>query len=370
MRICHLTSVHKPNDIRIFIKQCCTLAKKDFDVHYVVPNSKSYKKNNVNIHGIDSKNSSRIRRMFKTTKLVYKTALNINADVYHFHDPELIPIGLKLKRKGKKVIYDVHEDIPRSILSKKYINPIFKKPISKTFEAYEKYAARKFDRIVTATPFINQRFKLINDGTVNVNNYPILKELYSEKKSKSKRQSQKYVSYVGGFSENRGSSQIIRAANNFDCMLKVAGPISNSSIKKEIEVHPNITYLSIINRKEVKELLQNSIAGLVTFLPEPNHINAQPNKMFEYMSAGIPVIASNFSLWKDIIETHNCGICVDPESPEDIKNAVNYLLENPNQVIEMGKNGRKAIEQKFNWEKESKKLLNLYDGLSIDKGAI
>lgn len=361
-KVCHLTSAHNYNDIRIFIKECRSLASNGYEVHYVVPSTEIQltEIDGVVIHGINRKVKNRIDRMLNNTKMVYQKALEIDADIYHFHDPELIPIGLKLIRKGKKVIYDIHEDVPKAILSKYYINKFLRGIISRIFKIYENNAAKKFSYLITATPNIGERFKKINRNTITINNYPILKELYANESESIK---QKQISYVGGISIIRGALQVIEASKDIPGKVKLAGPILETEIKNKIEDTSEVEYLSILNREEVKKLLSESLAGIVTFLPEPNHVDAQPNKMFEYMSAGIAVIGSNFPLWKEIIEGNECGICVDPESPKEIKQAMLTILNNPEEAIEMGKRGRKAIENKYNWEQEEKKLLSVYEKL-------
>lgn len=361
MKICHLTSVHSHTDTRIFVKECSTLAESGFEVLLIAPDAPTETINGVHIIGINKVEGNRFTRMTQTTKRVYQKALEINADVYHFHDPELMPIGLKLKKKGKKVIYDVHEDLPRAMLSKKWINPKIRKPLSFIFELYENYASKQFDALMTATPFITKRFQKVNRATINVNNYPLLKELEnnSVKFVRKKRQ----VCYVGGLSAIRGSEQLLKAADLITGSLVIAGPLNPEELENRILSHSSIEYKGFLNRLEVKELLGNSIAGIVTFLPEPNHINAQPNKMFEYMSAGIPVICSDFPLWRSIIEKHDCGICVNPESPKEIAKAINFLLDNPEIAERMGRNGRKAVEKEYNWEQESQKLVKFYQSI-------
>ncbi|RLJ90665.1 glycosyltransferase family 4 protein [Planococcus citreus] len=363
MKICHMTSVHSPFDIRIFIKECTSLAQTGFEVHYIVPGIEDTKVKDVFIHGISKGSGNRIHRMTTTVNSVYMKALDINADVYHFHDSELIPIGLKLKRKGKTIIYDIHEDLPRALLSKKWITPLIRKPLANLLEIYENNSAKKFDYLITATPFITERFIRINSNTTNINNYPLLKELQSTS-DKEQRFKRKQVCYVGGLGSIRGSNQLLEAANFINGTIQVAGPLSPKELEDKLNVHGSFNYLGNISREEVKELLSASMAGIVTFLPEPNHINAQPNKMFEYMSAGIPVICSNFPLWRSIIERHNCGICVDPESPKDISSAINYLFENPEIAKKMGENGRRAVEGEYNWERESQKLISIYQKIN------
>jgi len=362
-KICHLTSVHPKIDIRIFYKECKTLADAGYDVTLVVQNDKDEVIEEVNIITIN-KPKNRKERMTRTVRQVYSCALECNAEIYHFHDPELIPIGLRLKRKGKKVIYDVHEDVPRQILSKQWIPAPLHKTISWTVEKIENYAAKRFDYIITATPYIRDRFLKINRNSIDVNNFPLLAELHISNTDWSSKE--KLICYVGGIGRVRGIQEMVQAIGMTSYSMLLAGNFE-SSAEREIAVQRDgwrqVIELGHINRTEVKEVLSRSMAGLVLFHPEPNHINAQPNKMFEYMSAGIPVIASNFPLWKEIIESNNCGICVDPLNVNEITDAINWIMDNPEQAKLMGKNGRKAVEAKYNWKQEENKLLKIYEGL-------
>lgn len=362
MKICHITSVHSQSDTRIFLKECRSLASGGFEVNYVVPEAENSIIENIEIHGLKKTSKSRLLRMTITVKEVYQKAIEINADVYHFHDPELIPVGLKLKKRGKKVVYDIHEDLPRAILSKRWIKPIIRRPMARFFEIYENWAAKKFDCLMTATPFITKRFKKINSNTININNYPLLDELQSSN-PEIFQEKQRQVCYVGGLGPIRGIHQLLSAADSINGAIHIAGPINPNDMEEQLISHKNIEYLGFLDRVQVKDLLSSSVAGIVTFLPEPNHINAQPNKMFEYMSAGIPVICSNFPLWRSIIEKHNCGICVDPEKPEEIAKAISYLCDNPDIAVRMGRNGRAAVEIEYNWEHESEKLIEAYKNL-------
>ncbi len=361
--ICHITSVHSANDIRIFHKECKTLFNAGYAVTLVVQNEKDEVIDGVRIMAVKTP-KNRLERILKTTKQVYKRALECNADIYHFHDPELIPIGLKLKRKGKKVIYDVHEDVPRQILSKHWIPAPLRRIVSWGVEKTENYAAKRFDYIVTATPYIRDRFIKISKHTVDVNNYPLLSELHIPEVNWDNKE--QVVCYVGGIGQIRGINEMVEAIGMTDHQLLLAGKFASNSEREMVINKPGwkqVIELGHIDRTGVREVLAKSIAGLVLFHPEPNHINAQPNKMFEYMSAGLPVIASNFPLWKEIVEGNKCGICVDPLNVNEIADAMNWIFNNPYEAMKMGENGRRAVEDKYNWEQEAIKLRKIYEGL-------
>jgi len=359
-KICHLSSVHKRDDIRIFRKQCVSLSKASYNTFLIIAdNLKDEKIGNIQILDV-GKDSSRLKRMYFTTKRIYKKALEIDADLYHFHDPELLIVGLKLLKKNKKVIFDSHEDLPRQIIGKPYLKKYLKPVFSFLFEKLENYAAKKFTYIITATPTIRDRFIKINKNTLDINNYPLVNELHSDTFIQTKKNQ---ICYVGGITIIRGLKYLIDSLEFTNVKLKIAGGFENELFKKELMQSKgwrNVEELGFISREHVKKLLAESKAGIVTFLPLPNHIDAQPNKIFEYMSASLPVIGSDFDLWKQIIEVNNCGICVNPTSPKEIANAINTIIEDSNLARLMGENGRKIVEEKFNWEKEEIKLINIY----------
>lgn len=362
-KLCHLTSVHSANDTRIFHKECKTLANAGYDVTLVVQHEKDVVIDGVQIKGIKTP-KNRKERILKTTKQVYKRALECNADLYHFHDPELIPIALWLKCKGRIIIYDVHEDVPRQILSKYWIPVPLRKIISWAVEITENYAAKRFDYIIVATPYIRDRFKKINKSTVDVNNYPLLSELHIPEVNWDNKE--QVVCYVGGIGQIRGINEMVEAIGMTDYHLLLAGNFASSEERNTVINKTGwgqVIELGQVNRSKVKEILAKSMAGLVLFHPEPNHINAQPNKMFEYMSAGLPVIASNFPLWKEIVEGNNCGICVDPLNVNEIADAIEWIMNNPDKAKKMGENGRRAVEDNYNWEQEGKKLRGIYEVL-------
>lgn len=364
IKICHLTSAHKADDVRIFHKECSSLAKNGFDVYLVVANCEETLINGVHIINAKAPTSGRFTRILNTSRIVYKKALELNADIYQIHDPELLPYALKLKRKGKKVIYDAHEDVPKQILGKFWINKYLRTTVAMAFKKYENRVAKQLDYILTATPFIRDRFSKINSSCIDINNFPLLTEL-STATDWSKKKNE--VCYIGAISEIRGINQFIDSLHFLKSVkANVAGTFSPENIRDKIESKPgwqNVQDHGYVGRAETMKIMAKSKIGIVTFLPLPNHVDAQPNKMFEYMSASIPVVASNFPLWRDIIEKNNCGICVDPEKPKDIAEAISSLLNDDQKAEQLGKNGHQAVINQYNWEVEEKKLISIYIGL-------
>ena len=362
----HLTSAHTRYDTRIFIKMCSSLAAQGYSVSLIVADGKGNEvKNAVSIFDVGAKTGGRLSRMTKTVSRVFEKAKELDADIYHLHDPELIPAGLKLKKLGKKVIFDAHEDLPKQLMGKSYLNKPAKVVLSKVFEWYERWTCPKFDAMIAATPFIRDKFLQMNPNTVDINNFPLLDELTN---TSDWAQKENEVAYVGGIAKIRGIEQVVSSLESTNGVrLNLAGRFSEKAEEEQVKNHQawlKINELGFLNRQQVNELLAKSRAGLVTFHPAPNHIDAQPNKMFEYMSAGLPIITSNFPLWREIVEGNQCGICVDPLDPKAIGEAIQYLIDNPAEAEQMGKNGRQAVEQKYNWSIEEQKLLDLYAGLS------
>jgi len=364
--IAHLTSVHPRYDTRIFIKMCCSLARNGYEVALVVTDGKGDEvKNDVNICDVGANEGGRLSRLTKTVNLVFAKAKSLDANIYHLHDPELIPIGLKLKKLGKTVIFDAHEDLPKQVMSKPYLNKPTKLLLTKTLEWYERWACPKFDAIIAATPFIREKFLKIHPNTLNINNFPLLDELDNTSNWEQKANE---VAYVGAIAKIRGVVEFL-AAMEFTqgVRLNLGGCFSEKTLEKQVKNHQawsKVNELGYLNRQQISKTLAKSKAGLVTLHPIINYLDALPVKMFEYMAAGIPVIASNFPLWIEIVEVNKCGICVDPLDPNAIGEVIQYLIDHPSAAEQMGKNGRKAVEQKYNWSIEEQKLLKLYKRFS------
>lgn len=307
----------------------------------------------------------RASRMLRATGRVLEQALRLNADLYHLHDPELIPAGLRLKRLGKTVIFDAHEDVPLQLLNKPYLRPMTRRALAAAFGALERYACRRFDGIVAATPSIRDKFIHINHATVDVSNYPLLCEFGPPVNWHSK---QPRVCYVGSIAAVRGIGELVAAcaALRSGARVSLAGRFDDAALQRELMAQPGwerIDMLGHLDRAGVGATMAQAMAGLVTLHAAPNYLDALPVKMFEYMAAGIPVIASDIPLWRGIVESSNCGICVDPADPRAIAAAIDYLVTHPEQGRQMGVNGRRAVVERYHWAPQGKKLIAFYEQL-------
>jgi glycosyltransferase involved in cell wall biosynthesis len=179
--------------------------------------------------------------------------------------------------------------------------------------------------------------------------------------------------YVGGLSRTRGILELVRAMDEVKthgARLILAGAFGQSAFEREVKAETgwgSVNFTGWRNRSDIVAHLTQARVGLVTLYPEPNYICAYPNKMFEYMSAALPVIASDFPLWRSIIGRFGCGFVVDPRDFKQIARAIDWMFSHPKEAEEMGKRGQRAVETTYNWANEEKKLIAFYERLLSER---
>lgn len=368
IKVCIFTSAHHPFDSRIFYKECKSLAKADYEVVLVAPHEKNEWVDGVQIQAI-SMPKNRYERMLTTVWQVYRKAIEQKAIVYHFHDPELILVGLLLRWKGKKVIFDIHENIAQQIKVKRWVP--FRKIISKSFFFFDLICS-KFFFLILAEKSYERKYKKWTSRFIIIQNMP---DIVFFKKYEVGLRNSNGIFYVGGISENRGIITLVEALrilkNNgtdfhFHCIGKFNPEFKKDKLLGKIKQYELNDFVTFYGRLEIEKAYQyskNCSVGVSILKPIENYIDSYSTKIFEYMSISLPVVTSNFELYRNVIENYKCGICVDPENPEQIAAAIEYLLLNKDVANQMGENGRKAVEERYNWNRENKKLLQFYKEL-------
>ena len=371
IRVVHLTSAHPALDPRIFYKECVSMQRAGYEVHLVAQYASDVHIEGIMIHALPTY-EGRLGRMILGAPLAFIKAIRLNPSVLHFHDVELLPLCLLWATLGRKVVFDIHEDVPQDLLNRDYLPPWLKKIVSSVIRVLIKIGARNFRGIVAATPTINEKLGAEAKKIATINNFPILAE-FSECVDVPYGDRPYTVLYLGAISADRGIFEILEALElvspNWGVRMRLAGLFSDIVEKKEaMELFGwnSVIELGQVDRASIPPLLNNSRIGLVLMHRLPNADMSQPTKLYEYMAGGLPVIASNIPLWKEIVDRHQCGIIVDPLNPHDIAEAVDWLFEHPEEAEAMGKRGRAAVINCYNWTNEELKLLNYYIDLCLD----
>ena len=365
MKIVHMTTVHPRNDVRVLHKQCQTLASAGHEVSLLVADGEGdAQAGRVRIIDIGRRASRRLKRALVTGAAMYRAARRIGADVYHFHDPELLPWAALLRLGGQRVVYDAHEHLADDIMAKPYLSPRQKRLFGFTVAPLEQFLAGRMSAVVGATPSIVARFEGRAPRTVGVFNFPLEEEMKGAPGPIAGRQRQ--ACYVGGIGIARGVRELIAAAQLCRTKIVLAGPLWDGLTVDDLSRMPGyaaVDYRGQISRQEVAALMGSSRAGIVTFLPTPYHVEALPNKIFEYMSAGIPVVASDFPFWRSLVEATGSGLCVDPCDPAAIAAAIDRIADDTAFADECGRRGSAAVAREYNWTSQGRKLAALYDAL-------
>ena len=375
IKVCHLASHHRMNDMRIFEKECKSLAKGGFDVTLIGfgDQPKTETIDGVRCIALFCPIKNNLELLRKRNKLSLEAALQVDADIYHLHEPELLPIGMKLKRKGKIVIFDSHEYYGWQLRDNIHKIKVIKTPaflmkvLGKLYMHYEKRVCMKIDGVVqvctmNGVDYFENRCR----KTLFIRNLPSLSD-YTRNTSIDYSQGP-FVAMIGGITKERGITQLIEAAHFAKARLLLAGAFSPKAYETELKALPAfacVDYQGFLDKNGMVALLEQSNIGASTLLNvgQYDKIDTLPTKVYDYMSMQLPVVISNTGFAKKMNDKYHFAICVDPEDPEAIANAIQWLFEHPDQALEMGKNGRKAIEEEFNWEKESEKLIGFYKQL-------
>jgi len=361
-RIVHLTTVHNPYDTRILRRECSMLARqRALDVYLLNSRGVRDEVNGVHIEPFDTA-GSRWRRMTVSMWRALRAAQAMNADLYHLHDPELLPVGLALKLSGRKVVYDCHENFLEKVKARSWIP----RPLRGLYAGLYGFLVRRIlprlDGLVAATAGIAAQ--LPAKRAVVLRNLPDLEAIRAGI-SGSVRQPG-LVLYTGGLTPNRGIEQVIPGLVGHchaDWKLVIVGNV-NAGVRQRLLASledERIEFRGLVAFGDVVRLMGEAAVGVVCNQARFDYQNALPNKLFEYMAAGLPVVCSDFPQWRELVETYQCGVLCDPGDPKSIGGAVEAVLSDPERARLMGRRGQAAVEESLALEPEVRRLRNLYE---------
>lgn len=362
-RVVHLTSVHRPRDPRIFVKQCRTLAAAGYDVTLVAPGAEDEVVDGVRFVPFPLV-ENRVRRIAGSSRRMADLAESLGGDVFHIHDPELLPAAHRLARRGATVVYDSHEHLTKSTAGKPYLPTSAAPTVGKVVGVYEHFVTNRLSAVVGATPTIAEQFD--PRSSVVVANYPIANEWLGDATPSliEYQDRPRRAVYIGGITQERCATEMTEAAGLLHtpgAEIHFAGPVSGTSVP----AGPGVVYRGVLPRPEVGSLLASSRVGLVIFRPIPNHIEALPTKTFEYMASGLPVVVSSATaVLAEIVEEIGCGLVVPHDSPVRIAAAIDELIADTDRAFDMGVRGRAAVLDSYSWERQATKLLDLYSRIA------
>ncbi len=371
VRVCHITTVHNVFDVRIFYRECVTLAKNGYEVYLIGTYNKEIYTNGVRIIPLPERRG-RLFRFFIKDWIALVKSFKVKAKIYHFHDPELIPMGIILKLFGKKVIYDVHENISLQIATKNWIPPSVRTVISQVLFIIEKVALRFFDHIIVAGKDIKEQthFKPFRYKISLLRNLPVVD--IDESIMKAKKFDKIRFIYTGGMTKDRGILEIVKAANKIESdkfELFLIGTFKSIAFENRVKFFirgsNRIRYISQLPYKQMFKFISKCHVGLICFKRTANNVGAlsgRNNKIYEYLQSGLAVIGSNFPEWKKFIVGNKIGLVVDPDKVDEIADAMLYFINNPEQLKTMERNA-KDLSYKYIWRNEQKILLDIYKEL-------
>ena len=393
LKVVHVSIVHRATDIRIFHKQCRSLAAAGHDVTLYARTDEAYDRDGVRVRPVPAPRS-RAARMTVGVWSMYRPLRAHRADVYHFHDPELIPLGLALRARGSRVVFDAHEPLPAQIMAKHWIPGPLRPVVAGATRLLVRLAGRGLSAVVAASPLVAEVYAG-SRRLVTVNNFPILDGEGPEsanaesegpengtagsglRASTTRRRPIPYsertrgIVYVGGISELRGLSAMLDVARIAGARhgekLTLIGPFMPPELERRLSepgLASVVDYVGVKAPDEARRLIAEAKVGLILQLGPEAYKKNLPTKMFEYMAEGLPVVASHFPLWKGILDDAGAGVVAPPEDGAAAAEAVSRLLADPAEAAAMGERGRAAVHEKYHWEPEARTLTALYESLS------
>lgn len=369
-QICHLTTVHPYNDTRIFYKECRSLVEAGYSVILIAPVDVDFQEMGVRVISAGSWRT-RWERIYKTLPRLLYRAVKCRADVYHFHDPEILLLVPILRMIGAKIIYDIHEDYVTSIMQKNYLPAVVRRPLGVLVRLLEKSLAALTVKVVAekyyteifedAEPILNYPISLKREAIAEIGDCGCFDPRYD------------WLLYCGNVHPDRGALtqlRLLEADRNLalayigKCPSRIAREIYDELDRRCID-RDRIRLVGVdsyIPRETIDRYMFccRWLAGVALFPDTEHYRKKELTKLFEYMAAELPIIASDFPSWKLIVERAGVGECIAVDDMDRIKKVIKSLREDRCYAVGLGKRGARMVREKYSWSIEAKKLVSLY----------
>lgn len=365
----HATVVHPRYDTRILFKQCDSLARSGLGVVslFVADGRGDETWNGIRIHDVGKPRFGRIGRAATGSFRLWKALRKVKPDLVQIHDPELIPLALLLKGFGTRVLFDMHENLPKEILTKNWVSPPARRIVSSIAREMQLLTSRQIPVIFAEDSYVKD-FPSAKKSVV-VLNYPLVETLTAIVSAKKTRFT---VGYIGGLSAERGALVMLDALARLrekgaDVHAVFVGPVlPEKPLAERLAAAVRGGWLTTTGRLEPAEgwsRIAECHVGLAILQPSSNFVDSYPTKLFEYMALGLPVIVSDFPLWREVVETAGCGIMVDPTDVDALATAISWMCDHPDEASKMGRKGREAVLEHYRWDSQFGKLRAFYEDI-------
>lgn len=380
-QVCVFTTAHDATSDRVVNREAVSLEEAGYDVTYYTPYEGECPVDVVSYGGVEEGSMLSMTERLRLAVDVAGILARTDYDVYHFHDVEALPVGVFLGAiADTTVIYDVHENVPDTLRDK----PIFPESLRPFAAAAagvaERTLSRFVDGLIAASPDIAERFADRDDLAV-VTNYP--KRRWAEETDPEAHilpdddGPVRFV-YRGLLSEGRGVLTLIEAIDripaSYDVELALGGRYASEDVQQRIESRiedsDRVEFVEWFSTLEdMIDHFRAADVGTVCFHPEQNKTEAvhRSNKLFQYMSAGLPIVVSDVGNWPELVEDAGCGVAVDPEDPDAIASTMTELIDEPGRRETLGRNGHQAALDRYNWETQRAELLSKYERFAADE---
>jgi len=358
--VCHVSSAHRWTDNRVHLREAATTARHHRTLLVAVDDDTVVEGSGVDVVLLPRR--PRAVRMLWSAPHALLVALRSGARVLHLHDPELVWAVPLLRALGRRTVYDAHEDLPDQVAVKTWIPAPVRRAATLASHAVVRLAGTS-DQVVAATAITARRFPA--HKTTVVHNFPRLRP--EEESARPAPERPARAVYLGVVSEHRGSRVIAEAACHPEhpegWTIDVVGnvvPTTEASVFDEAVSRGTVALHGLVSPEAARDLLLGARVGIVVLLPTPAYRRALATKMFEYMAAGMPVVASDFELWREVLAGHDCATFVDPSRPEELARALRRYADDPELLRRHGEAARRAAVEVFTWAAEEPQLLEVY----------